>query len=164
MIKNCKLKNISEWKGDGSSFNVTVTNGTDDFKMRIDNDVELSTNAAPDYSFNLTGIGSQYDPSKPYSDGYQIMPRYAPDLEKITGVLEYENNDVRIYPNPVTDLIFLNTKSKKFNKIIIYSITGVKEIELPFKTKINTGKLIPGIYNIMLIGKDGIIVKKLLKI
>lgn len=163
-IKNCKLKNISDWKGDGSSFNVTFTNGTDDFKMRIDNDVDLSTSAAPDYSFNLTGIGSQYDPSKPYTEGYQIMPRYASDIEKLTNIIEFEDNDIQVFPNPVSEFVSINTNGKKFHKIIVFSSTGIKEIEIPFKSKINTNRLLPGIYNLMLIGEREIVVKKLLKI
>ncbi len=163
-IKNCSIKKPEEWKGDGSSFNVTITNGNNDFTMRIDNDIDLSTMTAPDYSFNLTGIGGQYDPSKPYTDGYQIMPRYASDIEKTTSTFEQEEDNIVVYPNPVNDYIFINTNGKIFNKAVIYSTTGIKEIEIPFKSKIMVSNLFPGIYNIIIYGKNEVIVKKFLKI
>jgi len=163
-IKNCKLKDVNEWKGDGSSFNVTVTDGVNEYAMRIDNNVDLATVSAPDYTFNLTGIGGQYDPTKPYNEGYQILPRYMGDIEKITKVLEYEDNNIMIYPNPVSDYIYLNTQGVNFNRIIIYSTSGIKEMEIPFKARIDISQLVSGIHNLILYGDKNIVIKKLMKI
>lgn len=75
------LVDPSQWTGSGSGFNVTVTNGTSEFAMRIDNDVDLYSAAAPTGTFNLTGIVGQFDNQSPYLSGYQIFPRYAADIE-----------------------------------------------------------------------------------
>ncbi len=79
-IANVSLVTPSQWAGDGSSFNVDITDGTNTFSMRIDNDVDLSGMAAPTGTFNVTGIGRQFDASNPYTEGYQIFPRYMQDI------------------------------------------------------------------------------------
>lgn len=57
----------------GSS-NVNVTDGTNVFVMRIDADTDIPGAAAPQVSFSVTGIGTQFDSSSPYTEGYQILP------------------------------------------------------------------------------------------
>ena len=98
-IMNLSLKDPTQWKGTGESVNVTVTIGTNEFLMRIDNDCDLSTKPAPVYRFNLTGIGGQFDTSTPYLDGYQIFPRYSQDIEKTSSITDHEN-ELLVYPNP----------------------------------------------------------------
>jgi hypothetical protein len=79
-IENVSLVNPAQWAGDGSSFNVDVTDGIKTFAIRIDNDVDLSGMAAPAGTFNLTGIGRQFDNSSPYDGSYQVFPRYVQDI------------------------------------------------------------------------------------
>lgn len=74
------LVDPSQWTGSGSGFNVDITNGTDTIAMRIDNDVDLYSQAAPTGAFDVTGIGGQYDFSSPYTSGYQLLPRYQADI------------------------------------------------------------------------------------
>lgn len=86
-IEDVKIIDPSEWSGSGSGFNVSVTNGTDTFTVRIDADVvDLYEGDAPQGTFNVTGIGGQFDSSSPYFDGYQLFPRYAADINPyVTG-------------------------------------------------------------------------------
>jgi DNA/RNA endonuclease YhcR with UshA esterase domain len=74
------LVDPSQWTGSGSGFNVDITNGTDTIAMRIDNDVDLYSQAAPTGAFDVTGIGGQFDSSSPYTSGYQLLPRYQADI------------------------------------------------------------------------------------
>ena len=74
------LVDPSQWTGSGSGFNVDITNGTDTIAMRIDNDVDLYSQAAPTGAFDVTGIGGQYDFSSPHLSGYQLLPRYQADI------------------------------------------------------------------------------------
>jgi predicted extracellular nuclease len=74
------LVDPSQWTGSGSGFNVDITNGTDTIAMRIDNDVDLYSQAAPTGAFDVTGIGGQYDYSSPHTSGYQLLPRYQADI------------------------------------------------------------------------------------
>ena len=56
------------------SNNVNVTDGVNTFLMRIDSDTDIPGSAAPQVSFSVTGIGSQFDSSSPFDSGYQIFP------------------------------------------------------------------------------------------
>lgn len=76
------IPNPSQWTGSGSGFTVVVENGDGlQFDLRIDNDVDLYSMPVPEGGFNLTGIVGQFDNSSPYTSGYQVLPRYASDIE-----------------------------------------------------------------------------------
>lgn len=80
-IENVTLVDPTAW-GDGfSGFNVEVTDGTNTITVRIDNDVALFDMAAPTGTFNVTGIGGQFDSSSPFDEGYQLLPRYTADID-----------------------------------------------------------------------------------
>ena len=124
-IKNLSIIDSNDWNNSNTSgFTVEVTNGTDTFEMRIDQDVDLYEMDVPSFSFNLTGLGGQYDSEIPYSEGYQILPRYFQDLEMITSdenvLLEEE---IRIYPNPVSEFFTIEMK-KDADKIQVDNILG----------------------------------------
>jgi len=79
-FKSATLVDISQWTGSGSGFNVDITNGTDTIAMRIDNDVDLYSQAAPTGAFDVTGIGGQFTFNIGNFNGYQLLPRYAADI------------------------------------------------------------------------------------
>jgi len=70
----------SEWTGSGAGFNVTVSDGANEFAIRIDNDVDLYSQPAPVGSFDVTGIGGQFDFDPPFDEGYQLLPRSSADI------------------------------------------------------------------------------------
>lgn len=57
-----------------ASGNVDVTDGVNTFTIRIDSDTDIPGTATPVVSFSVTGVGSQFDSSTPYTSGYQIFP------------------------------------------------------------------------------------------
>ncbi|RYE15313.1 MAG: hypothetical protein EOP51_27005, partial [Sphingobacteriales bacterium] len=71
----------TQWTGSGSGFTVNVSDGTNTYAMRITSATDLYAQSAPAGWFYLTGIGGQFDGSAPHTDGYQIAPRYASDLQ-----------------------------------------------------------------------------------
>ena len=73
------LADATQWPASGSA-NVDITNGTDTLTMRIDSDTDIDGSIAPAGTFDVTGIGSQYDSSSPYDEGYQIFPRQLTDI------------------------------------------------------------------------------------
>lgn len=83
MVECVYLEDASQWTtGSGNGgFSVTVTNGTDSYTVRINNDVELYNAEAPTGTFNLTGLVGQFVFDPPYLTGYQVIPRYAADIE-----------------------------------------------------------------------------------
>lgn len=54
--------------------NLDVTDGTTTFQIRILTSTNLGGTPAPQGPFNVTGIGTQFDSSSPYTSGYQLLP------------------------------------------------------------------------------------------
>lgn len=108
---------IGQWLGDGTSFNVDLTDGINTYIMRIDDNTELASMPAPSagapYHLNVMGIGGQYDADVPYTEGYELFPRYATDIEVIVipeSIEELGADLFAVYPNPVTDQLVCSGK------------------------------------------------------
>ena len=79
-FKNVYLVDTTDWPSSATSKNIDFyTTGGDTLAMRIDYDAAIFGNT-PTGSFDLTGMGGQYDFSSPYLDGYQILPRGSSDI------------------------------------------------------------------------------------
>lgn len=63
-----------------SSRNYDITNGTDTLVMRVDSDTDIPGFNVPNDTFDLMGIGGQFDGSNPRDEGYQIFPRGIRDI------------------------------------------------------------------------------------
>lgn len=79
-INGVSLVTPSQWSTSGGSFNADITDGVNTYEMRVDSDTDIAGTAAPSGSFDIIGIGSQFDNSNPYNSGYQILPRYLADI------------------------------------------------------------------------------------
>lgn len=80
-MNNVYVINTAQWTNAGSGFSVNVTNGPDTIQLRIDADVADVYNApCPVGTFDVVGIGGQFDNSAPHNSGYQFLPRYLADL------------------------------------------------------------------------------------
>jgi plastocyanin/DNA/RNA endonuclease YhcR with UshA esterase domain len=91
-INGVTLVDPGQWNT-GSSFNADITDGTNTYQMRVDSDTDLSDESAPVGAFDLVGLGGQFDSSSPFDGGYQILPRYIPDvIQDNTGLIA--NDDV----------------------------------------------------------------------
>lgn len=166
-IKNLTIVNPSDWdNSDPNGFNVEVTNGTENFEMRIDQDVDLFEIPVPNFSFNLTGLGGQYDSDNPFLEGYQILPRYSEDLEMITSTSKLSfNHKIKFYPNPTTELLNIEM-NQHADKIEIYNILGqpifIKETP-ELSEKLNTQTWTSGMYTITVFFKNEKLTHKIFK-
>ena len=138
-INNLTLTDPGTWDQSGASFNVEATNGVTTIQIRIDSDVDIAGTTAPSEFFDIIGIGGQFDPTDPFDDGYQLLPRY---LDDIINNVSVKNPDLSAYfnlgPNPFSNLISLEasipvTQVVVQNNLgqIIYSnkqITGTHQI------------------------------------
>lgn len=80
-INNVTLVDPTQWPAPGNNANVDITDGTNNYVLRIDRDTDVDDNvAAPATPFDIRGIGGQFDSSTPFDEGYQILPRYAQDV------------------------------------------------------------------------------------
>jgi hypothetical protein len=79
-MNNVTVVNPAQWTNTGSGFTVDVTDGTNTIQLRIDADVNLYSQPAPVGTFDVIGIGGQFDNSTPFTAGYQLLPRYIQDI------------------------------------------------------------------------------------
>jgi plastocyanin len=134
-LNGLNYADVAEWKGDGSSFSVNVTNGSSNFVIRIDNDNELSKLPAPKAPFNATGWVNQNDAAAPFTEGYQLMPRYAADIESISATSENDIAEIKAYPNPTCNVIFFES-GNAIEEIHIIDLQGRL-----IKSAFNTNKI-----------------------
>lgn len=89
----------------GTGKNFQVQNGMSVIDVRIGEGTGLYEDAimdeiVPGNLINVTGIAGQYDSESPYTSGYQLLVRFASDIEVIQNE-EDSTFTLRIYPNPV---------------------------------------------------------------
>ncbi|MEX2595561.1 MAG: lamin tail domain-containing protein [Salibacteraceae bacterium] len=76
------------WVQSISGSNYTLSNGTNDVVMRIDDDTDIPGNvtfALGDTICYVIGIGGQFDFSSPFTGGYQFFPQRAADIDNSCG-------------------------------------------------------------------------------
>lgn len=119
---------LSWTTGVGSSgFNapaVSDNHPNDTILIRIDRDVETFNLAAPTGVFDLIGIGGQFDASNPYTTGYQVLPRYNPDIDLGAATQQADfSAEVALSPNPATSILVIDMQVA-FDRISILNVKG----------------------------------------
>ena len=150
-INNVSLSNATQWTGAGTGFNVDITNGSTTWQLRIDDAVDLFTQPAPTGTFNVYGIGSQFDNASPFTTGYQLLACNS-SITPVVGTETFEHLNVNIYPNPVNEE--LNISAEMIEALYISNMLGQEMIRFEnvntnFKT-VSTDQLAPGIYSIVI--------------
>ncbi len=147
-INNLTYVNISQWEGDGGGFNVELTDGTNIYDMRIDNDTELSSMPAPTAPFNLTGIGGQFDSEAPFDSGYQILPRYLDDFDQMVNNQNVDLTTVSPVNTLVNDVIFIqfDTDYSGGGNYILRDMRGQLVQAGPLSDKIYVNKFAAGLF------------------
>ncbi|MBX2890405.1 MAG: lamin tail domain-containing protein [Saprospiraceae bacterium] len=154
-ILNLRLVDAVQWAtGQGTGFSaqaVSDDNPLDTITVRIDNDVELFNQPVPPQPFDLTGIGGQFDPTAPYTSGYQIAPRYNNDVSTLVTTKEADfSRNVQLMPNPVGNRLLVVT-DVPFERVRIFSATGsmALNVENPsIRQEIQVSHLPNGVYMI----------------
>ena len=135
----------NQWLGDGSDFNVDISNGTNLITMRIDADTEMSTMMAPTMPFTLHGVGGQFDNEVPFDEGYQILPRTRDDINETLSaedlIAEY---DIQVFPLPVNTILHVSA-NENLSSIAVFDIRGRKILESE-ASSLDMQSLYPGQY------------------
>ena len=152
------------WPDSGNDANITISddNGTNEITLRIDKDTNIDGSPEPTWPQTVIGILSQYDRDKPYTEGYQIIPRSLNDLSGATGI---EQSGAAVLPktlqldpaypnpfNPSTTLQFAvpaNMSGKTQVSLNIYNILGQK-----VRTLVAAKKLQAGVYRVKWQARD----------
>jgi len=108
---NCvSLVNPIFWTNQGGGFTVQVTDGLEFFDLRIDSDCDLFGTNPPEGTFNVVGIGSQFDTDVPYDSGYQLFPRYIEDVQdEVLADFDLNPDDFILYGDEGGDVNFTFT-------------------------------------------------------
>lgn len=123
LFNGLSITDESRWLGDGSSFNVefeTVNGET--VIVRIDNNTPLanipfSDLGTADATFQVLGIGGQYDSEVPLDEGYQLFPMMVSDVMQV---------DVGI--EEITPSININIIQKGANSFRITTVNSIQNI------------------------------------
>ena len=155
-----RFQDPAQWGDGNSGFNIIMLGQDDEqFVVRIDNNIDLFMMPIPSGSsfFRVTGLGGQFDNSSPFTEGYQILPRYAKDFE--TGLDAYKvlHAEIEMYPNPTAKAININS-NVSLDQVIISDVLGnaVTVINKPNKILVlDVHTLVAGIYTVSCIrGQD----------
>jgi plastocyanin len=143
-LQNLSFVDPNDWDDSGSSFNIDVTNGSNTFSIRIDSDVNVAGTSKPGEPFHLTGLGGQFDSNEPFTEGYQLLPRYVEDIDEISSTYNSDLEKTLIYPNPVYDRLQITTLLEDIT-LTILDLTGKSIISNKGK-EINVKGLTSGMY------------------
>ncbi len=74
-------------------------------------------------------------------------------------------NKITVFPNPINDILNINTRGIKIEKALLYSIDGklIKEVKVEKNSQINFSYLLSGIYHLKLISNQGVAIEKIAK-
>ncbi|WP_258097823.1 endonuclease [Marinoscillum pacificum] len=152
----------SSFQGGGSAGNFTITDATGALTFRIGSSSHpLVGTEVPAGIYNVTGFVGQFGAD------YQLSPRTVDDLVFVrdveTTVLSVENEELKVYPNPVYD--HLNFKFDEPIKVIVFNMTGSKIVEKVLDTNLtlSTSKWDEGIYLINVLTSTSEFTYKIIK-
>lgn len=105
-----ELVDETQWIQVGSGFDVQLTDGTNNFMMRVDLNTDLYNNPALQGHFNVIGIGAQLDPNSPYDDGYTFWPRAITDVSGMV-IASFEMPSPLVFGDAGASVDFVNNSA-----------------------------------------------------
>ncbi len=146
--------------------NAECTSDTNTFGEWYINDgsgeLQIDDNMYDQFSFTPT-VGTEYDItgiiSYSYSE-YELLPRDLSDIEIYFGIMSLDIKQLKIYPNPVRDILYIENLPKS-HKISVINYMGQKIFE---RNNLNVNSYIidvsrfsEGVYFVRIIAKNGAI-------
>jgi len=158
-LEQVQLVDPSQWSNSGSGFNVQVTNGQMEFTLRIDNDVDLYGTPPPTGKFTVTGLGTQFDSSNPFTEGYQLMPRYQADIKMLSSIDGSHSLVTAVWPNPAVS-VFTVQAQDVIQSIRIYDAWGrlLQDLQLDggqTEVRMECAGFPAGIYTVVAVSVQG---------
>ncbi len=109
----------------------------------------------------VIGVGSQFDPSFPYTDGYQIQAFF---LFFGEGLAFLDQGSILMNPNPVSDQLYLNSEIE-MDRIDLYGMDGrlmKNQIVHAKQEQMDVSDLLPGWYIIKVSTGEGLWTSKVI--
>jgi len=127
-LKNVHFEKAGQTMNANTSFTFTDSNGSG--VIFISSGSRLMGKPLPTYNVDLTGIVEQY------KNTYQLIPRNMDDLKLATDVSISKQPQVNVYPNPVHDILHINSP-KPMKQVSIYNLNGQRIMTLKSHQKTN---------------------------
>ena len=96
-----------------------------------------------------------------WADGCQELYNYCDENNAITGIIEYGDNEIIVFPNPTNDIV--NIASNLQVNAVLYNAIGQSVLEIPNVKQIDMSGFESGIYNLILTHNELQFVKKIIK-
>ena len=151
------------------AFNANVTNYTVSVPFSA---ASITVSATPHHaSATVTGAGVQtlneganaLSITVTAKDGTTKTYTVTVTRETDTGINEIKSAEIKIYPNPVKNELFIKS-DLQIKKVEIYSLTGdLLQNESNFNGKISVSKLLKGVYIVKIYIDKGLVVRKIVK-
>ncbi|RSK36129.1 Calx-beta domain-containing protein [Hymenobacter metallilatus] len=150
-----------------SGYNVDVTGpGGVTYQLRIYRGTTLYNTPAPAGPFSVTGIGSQFDSSSPYTEGYQIAPRSLADITLKQREPAFARAVV-VYPNPAANRLTVVVGSLGRGATLeIFNALGQRVQTATVAQEaatVEVSALQAGVYSVRLTTKDGSVTRSFVK-
>ncbi len=87
------------------------------------------------------------------------------NLNIVNGELSIANSSIRVYPNPASDVLFIQTNNSDFHQVEIINVEGKKIISQtlsprPSPSSLSIQSLSPGVYQLTIYSKAGLMIGK----
>ena len=135
----------AQWKGDGSSFNVSITNGAQTILVRIDDNCSLSTQPAPTAPFNIKGLIGQFDSESPFDEAYQLFPRYIADFVPVSSTADEQDRNLYLSPNPANNFTRIMGLDQSA-EVSVFNLSGQLLLKGNNLTTLDVSGFIQGLY------------------
>jgi len=96
-----------------------------------------------------------------WADGCQELYNYCDENNTITGIVEYGENEIIVFPNPTNDIV--NIASNLQINAVLYNAIGQPILQKPNVRQIDMSGFESGIYNLILTHNDLQFTKKIIK-
>lgn len=99
-----------------------------------------------------------------YTNGLESEPAYSNIMELEVGMNELNTRDIKVYPNPATDVVNINL-NVNINQIEVFDYTGklvLTEIINNTTYKVNTSNLNTGIYIFKITTQEGVFARQII--
>jgi len=168
-IEDVQFVESGEFEETGFSGDFTVSDGTNELKIRIGSSQHpLVGQAIPEVKLNVTGFVGQDD------DYYHISLRSENDIELLEdeeplAIEEYQLSTKVLYPNPSENIVYINLdgeSSKAIDKMLIYSVDGQLQkqiLNINAHESIDISSLEAGLYTVLLTSDNQKYFYKLIK-
>jgi len=127
---------------DGTNYNVTTTAGTDMTVCRVQfGDEDLIGTMIPTVPVDIIGLGGEFNGT------YQVLPRYASDIDTTLSNGEFDTTSFSMFPNPTNGAtVTITSPLNNTKEVQVYSILGKQVINTTITNTLNVADLQSGIY------------------